>query len=328
MRWTMKAVSIIIPVYNVSKYLRPCLDSVISQTYNELEIILVDDGSTDESGAICDEYAGQDSRFVVIHQQNAGAANAKNTGLDQATGDFVAFIDSDDYVESDWIEKIVNTAENYDADVVEFDFDKVYRNRSEGGNRYPEISVYTPEEYLGQYLDNWTCSLFCNKLFRRELVLDVRFRKERRCIDDEFFTYKAITGAKRIVRIPDVLYHYRQRASSAVSSQKNRLQIADDALEIMIERYNWIRKYFPRLQKVYLSHDVDIMFYFAREFVFTKEVAKKFRKTAKFYLRESIFCSRDRLTLLYAARLQILRISRNRKCDMVHPSSELSDYFP
>lgn len=327
MRWTMKAVSIIIPVYNVSKYLRPCLDSVISQTYNELEIILVDDGSTDGSGAICDAYAVQDSRVVVIHQQNAGAANAKNTGLDRATGEFVAFIDSDDYVEPDWIEKMMAASEQYGADVVECDFDKVYRNRSKIENGFTKNNVYTAEEYLEQYLSLWTSSLFCTKMFRRGLVAHVRFRKERRCIDDEFFTYKAVTGAKKIVRITDVLYHYRQRASSSVFLLKNRQQITDDALEILIERYQWICKYFPGLRKIYLVHDVDIMFYFARDFIFTKETVKKFRKTARFYLKESVWHWSGKVNLFYALRLQIIKLSRNFEHYEERQLRVTDDYF-
>jgi len=326
----MKTVSIIIPVYNVEAYLRPCVDSLRSQTYADLEVILVDDGSKDESGRICDEYARCDARVVVIHQQNAGAANAKNAGLDRATGDYIAFMDSDDYAEQNWIETMVVAAERTDADVVECDFDKVYLNRSEIVNGYGEECLYTAEEYLGQYLANWTSSLFCNKLFRRELLSDVRFRRERRCIDDEFFTYKALTGAKKIIRIPDVLYHYRQRASSAVSSAKNRIQITDDSLEILIERYRWIGKHFPKLTKVYLAHDVDIMFYFAQDFDFTEETIKKFRRTARFYLWQSILRRSDKVTLLYSFRLQTIKLSAAPKDDNSCKSSEVNtnqEYF-
>lgn len=323
----MKTVSIILPVYNVEKYLRECVDSLLCQTYSKLEIVLVDDGSTDESGRICDRYVQQDPRVVVIHQANAGAANAKNAGLDWATGDYITFMDSDDYAEFNWIARMVEVTERYGADVVECDFDKVYRNRSEVANQYKENSVYTAEEYLAQYLGNWTCSLFWNKLFRRELLSDVRFRRERRCIDDEFFTYKAVTGANRIVRITDVLYHYRQRASSAVASTRNRLQITDDALEILIERYRWISRFFPRLRKVYLRHDVDIMLCFARDFIFTEETVKKFRETASFFLKESILHWCGRVTLIYALRLQRIKLRRDRSAGNESEQTDTSEYF-
>ncbi len=321
----MKTVSIIIPVYNVAEYLRQCLESLMAQTYGALEIILVDDGSTDTSGRICDDYAGKDSRFRVIHQQNAGAANAKNAGLDIATGAYITFMDSDDYAEASWIERLVGTAEQYGADVVECDFDQVFRTRSQAVNQYQQNGVFTAEEYLAQYLSNWTCSLFWNKLFRGDLLEGVRFRRERRCIDDEFFTYQAFRNAKKVVRITDVLYHYRQRASGAVRSEKNRLQITDDALEILLERYQWICRHFPSLRTVYLLHDVEIMFYFAGDFPFTGETRKKFRKIARFYLKESLLRKSSKVIILYALRLQRIPLGRNARTE--EGTVVTDDYF-
>lgn len=303
----MEKVSIIIPVYNVEHYLHQCVDSLTAQSYKNLEIILVDDGSTDQSGGICDGYAASDARVRVIHQVNAGAANAKNAGLDHATGDYITFLDSDDYVEPDWIERLVSAAQEHHADVVQCCFDKVFTDHTEPGHAYPgECTLFTAEEYLAQYPENWISSLFWNKLFRSTLVQPVRFRKERRCIDDEFFTYKAVTPAARIVWIPHVLYHYRQRASGAVSSARNRKQITDDALEILIERYEWMRRYFPRIAGIYLKHDVDIMFYFARDFDYTEETVRKFRKTARYYLCRCLLHFPGRITLQYALMLQLV----------------------
>lgn len=323
----MKTVSIIVPVYNVAQYLRQCLDTLTAQTYPALEIILINDGSTDQSGAICDEYALKDSRIRVIHQENAGAANAKNAGLDHAAGDYIAFMDSDDFAEPNWIERLVTAAQQHEADVVECDFDKVYRSRSEVVNQYQENAIYTAEEYLAQYLDNWTCSLFWNKLFRSSLLTDVRFRRERRCIDDEFFTYRAFADVKKVLRITDVLYHYRQRASGAVSSEKNRLQITDDSLEILLERYRWICQRFPSLRKTYLMHDVQIMFYFAKEFAFTNATRKKFRKIARFYLKESILRRSSKVMVFYACRLQTIRLGENAQSAVQDQTTIMKDHF-
>lgn len=300
----MKKVSIVIPVYNVRSYLPECLDSILGQSYQSWEVILVDDGSTDDSGAICDRYAAGDSRFRVIHKPNGGAASAKNAGLDAVSGDYVAFVDSDDYVDPYWLEKLMATAEADWADVVEFDFDRVYPAYCEPGNQYPDpVCIFTAREYLGQYLENWTSSLFWTKLIKAELVRDIRFRKERRCIDDEFFTYKVVSGAKRIVRISDVLYHYRQRRSSAVYNMKNRTQIADDALEIMIERYEWICSRFPELRGIYLNHDVQILFYFVG-FSHTSQTVRKFRRICRYYLCQVLKYQPQLLWL--ALRLQLI----------------------
>lgn len=284
----MKKVSVIIPVYNVETYLPQCLDSVLAQTYSELEILLVDDGSTDLSGKICDEYRNRDSRICVFHQKNQGAANAKNTGLDYFTGEYVTFLDSDDYVEKDWIETLINVAENLNAKVVECNFKKEFVEYSEEETGCTEpYKIYTSEKYMEQYLEHWTCSLFWNKLFEATLVKDIRFRKERRCIDDEFFTYKLLTKATKIVQINRVLYHYRQRKSSAVTSDKNKYQIADDALEVLLERYYWVGNSYPNLRVKYLQHDVDIMFYFAK-FNFKEDTTKKFKRISWEYVKESI----------------------------------------
>ena len=301
---------------------------MIHQKYQNIEIILVNDGSTDGSGAICEEFAQKDPRICVIHQENAGAANAKNSGLNYATGDYITFLDSDDYVEPNWIERMLSVAEEEHADVVECNFDKVFTDHCEVVNHFSdECKLFTAEEYMAQYLNNWTCSLFWNKLFARELVDGLRFRKERRCIDDEFFTYKAITPAHTIARIPDVLYHYRQRKSSAVTSAKNRKQITDDALEILIERYQWIARYFPYLEKTYIQHDVEIMFYFARAFDYTKETARKFNKTSRYYLKQCMIRNCGGSTLRNIVLLQMITTKQLLKEKPIQNAVDHSWYF-
>ena len=321
-------VSIIIPIYNIERYLSACLDSVLAQTFRDWDAFLVDDGSTDRSSLICDEYADKDSRFHVIHQDNAGAANAKNTGLDHADGDYVAFIDSDDYVSPQWLERLVSTAEEEQTDIVEYQFDKVYLSHTDPGDLWKECwHSTTAEQYLAQYFTSWSCSLFCNKLFRRDVIGKIRFRKERRCIDDEFFTYKVLSDAKKVVRIPDVLYHYRQRASSAVSSEKNQLQITEDALEILIERFEWISHRFPALKKIYLRHDIDIMFFFIG-FRYQEKTAEIFHRTARYYLKQSLRCFPDIRTWINVCRLQMVKDSELFAAPIAaNTVKNLSDYF-
>jgi len=310
----MASVSIVIPVYNVKPYLTQCLDSVLKQSYQAWEAVLVDDGSFDGSERICEEYAAKDSRFVVIHQSNAGAANAKNQGLDLASGDYVTFLDSDDYVEPDWLEKLVTAAQEEKADVVECLFAKEYMDCSVAAKyeRTQQIE-FSAQEYLAEYLFDWSSSLFWNKLFACHTLQNVRFRKERRCIDDEFFTYKAVSCATRVIRLEDSLYHYRQRASSAVASEKNKRQITDDALEVLMERYVWITKKFPALRATYLCHDVDILFYFARDFLFTEETVRKFQKIRGYYIRECLLHHPGRVTLINA--FQLLGFTKRRLKD-------------
>lgn len=295
-------VSVIVPVYNVERYLAECVDSILGQTYPQVELILVDDGSTDGSGRICDEYAKADPRVRVIHQPNAGAANAKNAGLDAATGVYIAFVDSDDWVEPDWLERMVLAAAEQDADVVECSFRMEYVDRWEWGNA-PEEFVHTnfsTKDYLRHYLTRWTCALFWNKLFRAKLLARVRFHTERRCIDDEFFTYKAVTGASRVLRIPEALYHYRQRRSSVTQRENTLYQRTADDIDILVERYQWIKGHYPDIAMDYLRHDVDTLLYFAREYPFDQTAIAGFRKTARFYLRECLRRYPGKVTAFYA----------------------------
>lgn len=298
----MKTVSIVIPVYNVEKYLSECLDSVINQTYKDLQIIIVDDGSTDSSGKICDQYAEKDNRITVIHQKNAGAANAKNTGLDNVKGEYLAFVDSDDWVEHNWIETLVNAMEKYDVDVVECGFDNVFVNEVEEGKVYTDGEMLTTEDYFIQYNENWVSVIFWNKFFRAELTEGIRFRKERRCIDDEFYTYKVVSNAKKMVRVSGILYHYRQRKSSAAHSEKNLLQITDDNLDVLIERYRWITKRNKSLRNMYLKHDVDTLMFYSKNFLFNDILIKKHKIISAFYLKQCFWCFQNPLIVYNAFR--------------------------
>ena len=299
----MEIVSIIVPVYNIEKYIRECLDSVVNQTYTDLEIIIVDDGSTDNSGAICDEYASKDKRIKVIHQTNAGAANAKNTALDHVTGEYVAFLDSDDFVSEDWISTMYQSMKQYNADIVECGFNKVFINQTVNSVAYMDEMVYSPKEYFEQYFEHWESVLFCNKLFRADLLKDIRFRRERRCIDDEFFTYKVISLANKIVRIKEVLYHYRQRKTSAVHQIEHALQITDDSLEVLIERYQWITNFNKCLRSIFLKHDANALLYYEKSLMYNDELVKKQQRIARFYFKECIlsFPSKDVWICCYKA---------------------------
>ena len=304
-----QTVSIIIPVYNVERYLPECVDSVLAQTHQNLEVILIDDGSPDNCGAICDGYAARDNRVRVIHQTNAGAANAKNAGLDQAQGDYIAFMDSDDWAEPEWIERLLQTAQEQEADVVECNFRMDYVGSSEYGNDPDTFreAVFETEEYLRHYPSRWSCALFWNKLFRASLLTDVRFHRERRCVDDEFFTYKAVTGANRVVRIGDALYRYRQRRSSVTQSEKTLYQRTVDDIDILAERHQWMKCHYPAIAMDYLRHDVDTLLYFAGAYPFDRRAIQRFRITARYYFLECLRQFPGKVIFFYALRALLYR---------------------
>ena len=223
-----KLVTVIIPVYNVEKYLQECLDSVISQTYTNLEIILVDDGSTDSSGNICDEYEKNDSRVNVIHKLNGGASSARNIGLQNANGDYIYFLDSDDYIDVTAIEKLVCVAESNGADLVFMDglvFDDGV-NSGKNKDHYKHSIYYdtsTGRSIIREQFNNDDFFVLVQLiLFKRELLLNnqLSFYEGIVC-EDELFVFYAFYYAGIAAHLPEQLLHRRMRADSVMTSMNN-----------------------------------------------------------------------------------------------------------
>ncbi|MBR0239486.1 MAG: glycosyltransferase family 2 protein [Thermoguttaceae bacterium] len=209
----MPAISVIITVYNVEPYLRECLDSVVNQTFRDLEIICVDDGSTDGSPAILDEYAAKDGRFVVIHQKNAGQASAKETGLSRVTGEYFTFVDSDDWIDARAYEKAYARAKESGADMTQFSFKWVnYPNHKDVPLPNIEETANQTERIQWAYTNTSVCWCYLWKTdFARRVQL--HFHKDAKC-DDIAFTFKGAVFANKFAFIPERLYFYRFRTSS------------------------------------------------------------------------------------------------------------------
>ncbi len=227
-------VSVIVPIYNVANYLAECLDSLLCQTYKTLEIILVDDGSRDESGRIADDYGKKDSRIKVIHQKNSGLSAARNTGLGAITGEFVAFLDSDDWVEANWIATQLDAIEREDADISICACDQVYQNTRILNNTIPAKRVirdYEDKKKLALGLDEWQGSTYAyggvwKALIKKECLTEglsgkpLRFIADRSYCEDVLFSLQVYKNANRIVFNSKSFYHYRMRATSLVSDLK------------------------------------------------------------------------------------------------------------
>lgn len=216
-------VSTIVPIYNSEKYLRRCLNSLIAQTYGSMEIILVNDGSTDASAAICDEYASQDQRIKVIHKANAGVSQARNSGLDVASGIYIHYTDSDDWLEANAYEILVNVAENNDCDVVRYN---AYNSSNAIVNQAPYKGLYSGEalendvmlSYIGspKYGGEFLLGVPWLYFFKRSLIEKhhVRFNKNMFRCEDRLFTLTTLLSAKKMAFIDDALYHYETSAGS------------------------------------------------------------------------------------------------------------------
>lgn len=207
-------ISVVIPVYNVDKYLRQCLDSVIGQTYGNLEILVVDDGSTDKSAIICDEYAAKDNRIRVFHTANHGLSAARNYALDKAAGDYIAFLDSDDWLEPDAYTILLREALNTGADIVHFRFYQEFVNSTRKSVGSENRFVVEGNELLrALLLEKKVSDDVWDKFYKASLFKTVRY-PEGRIFEDKATTYRLVRKSKKLVYLPDCLIHYRNRNNS------------------------------------------------------------------------------------------------------------------
>lgn len=215
----MDLISVIVPVYQVENYLNQCIESIIEQTYTNLEIILIDDGSKDNCPQICDDWSIKDKRIKVIHKKNGGLSDARNVGLDIAKGKYIAFIDSDDWVDSRYIELLYNSLIKSEADISACSIQKVYDADSvDPYNLNPKLQLVTPKEAIKDILhDRRFKTVAWNKLYSKEILSGERFIVGR-IHEDEFFSYKVFDKAQKLVFVDASLYKYRQRSGSIMSS--------------------------------------------------------------------------------------------------------------
>lgn len=206
MKTVNPSISIIVPVYKVEKYLERCLDSIISQTFTDWECILIDDGSPDNSGKICDEYAKKDERFIVIHQENAGVSAARNVGLDVAKGDYISFVDSDDWVESIFLEVQYNDIVSRDYDVCICGF----VGKGKVINR--ELSVIEAKKNL--FLPNGFLGFSFLKIIKKQVIEGIRFNTTITYCEDTDFFYRVFEACNKILWTNKALYHYVDNPNS------------------------------------------------------------------------------------------------------------------
>lgn len=316
-------ISVIIPVYNVEAYLPQCLDSVLSQRYSDLQIILIDDGSTDHSGAICDEYAAGDSRIVVIHQKNGGAAAAKNAGLRAATGKYLSFLDSDDYLEPDAYAYMAAQLKASDADVIQCSFCDVFLDKTIPQADRRERTDFTCIQYLEQFTKDWTCGLLWDKLYVRS-IFDGIFFEEGHKIDDEYFTYRGIMNAKKVVRDNTIVYNYRKRKSSVMRSSDSGKQIVKDRIDYLSKRRVNVIARFPELRPIFDRHFVEMMVVLSRDPLATKESNALIKQQLCAYLKEKRHTAVD--VRLWPALLQLWCGRIKRDTPQKDKTSELQ-YF-
>ena len=293
-------VSVIIPVYNVEKYLEKCIDSVLNQTYNNIEIILVDDGSTDNCGTICDEYSKKDDRIKVIHKENGGLSDARNAGIEIATGKFLTFIDSDDFIEDNYIELLYNTLEDYNADLSiashKVIYDKTIMDKSTN-EEFSGDSKLILEKIL--YDDGVDLSAW-GKLYKAELFKEVRYPKDR-LYEDSATTYKLIDLSNKIAVCSKPVYNYVIREKSITNNTFSEKKL--DLITSTKEMTDFIEEKYPDLKKAcnrrlmysYLSTLTQLAKSGDENKKVEQELLNYIKKNKKEVLKDNRITKRDRL---------------------------------
>lgn len=302
----MKKISIIVPVYNVEDYLKRCIDSLISQTYSNIEIILVDDGATDNSGKICDEYEEKDERIKVIHKKNGGLSDARNVGLDKSMGDYVCFVDSDDYIEKDMIENLYNIIEKDNSDISCCAKVLEYSNKTiERNNR----SMFCIDNISGlgkMFTFDDIDTSACDKIFKKELFHNVKFPLGK-YYEDMGTIYKIFEKAKKISHTPKIGYHYCIRDNSITkekfsAKQFQLLYFAEEIKDEMSKKYPEIKE---QIYSFYYLQLIDILVKLKKASNFN-EHKTEYKKIKKFYNKNIFNIIKNRYIQFYKKIMAIL----------------------
>ena len=245
------SISIIVPVYNVGDYLERCVDSLISQTtVDQIEILLIDDGSTDHSGVICDEYSKKFPFITTIHQRNKGVSAARNTGINNSTGEYIAFVDADDFVDSGLFEKMTIDAQKTGADLIVFDYWVTYEDGSKSKyRRTSSEKTWSREESLKEFLSGGLIGInLFDKLFKRSCVNTLRFDERIKVGEDLFFIFNFLLNTNLVYGSFQPGYHYFQRNGSAMKdsfSEKyfDAIVVSERIRDIVSANYSYLQDY-------------------------------------------------------------------------------------
>jgi len=245
-----KKISVVVPVYNVEKYLDNSINHIVNQTYRNLEIILVDDGSSDESGDICDRFAGVDSRIKVIHKSNGGSSSARNAGIEAATGDYIGFLDADDYADETMYEKLISVCEEKKCDIAEVmsrDYDETGRMIKDAYKNTGKVTFIPRDEDFKLLMLHLGDSSFCTKLIRADFCKDFRF-SEKLLNEDFRLILEMLQETDGVWSIEEPHYHILIRSGSNQRSGFKK-ELYDAVIANSDFAYDMMENYFPQWEE-------------------------------------------------------------------------------
>lgn len=305
-------ISVIVPVYNIeSEYLERCINSICKQTYRNLDIVLVDDGSTDGSGAICDKFATEDNRIRVFHKENGGSSSARNLGIKEAKGEYLGFVDSDDYIEPDMYELLADAIVKYDAPMAQISRDEI----DEQGNRMPDICIppeqesrVSSEDMMRELLMHRGDCSFCTRITHKALFVDREFPIGK--LNEDFFLLThMLTDITHLVILPKQCYHvfYRMNSNSRKKDKNDFSRVFTDIVDNADMVTELARDKFPALLPVAMRFGffqrLDYLLHIpigqmTKENVFYRDVVSYLRKNIGKMLRNPYLTGRNKVYLL------------------------------
>lgn len=247
----MELISVVVPIYNVENYIEKCLDSIINQSYRNLEIILIDDGSTDKSSEICDRYKQDDERIMVIHKQNGGLSSARNAGLNIASGEYIGFVDSDDYIEYDMFELLLQKSINMQVDIVGCGVNFINNNSVIKRYCENEEKIINSFEAVIQILENKNCNAVWNKLYKRDIFNDINF-EEGKLYEDTFLLPKVFSKKLKVMFINQCKYNYFIRSNSIMGKSTIRPNVD------LIEAYNNLLNFLNSIEEYNIESNLSL----------------------------------------------------------------------
>lgn len=286
-------ISVIVPIYKVEKYINQCVDSIIAQTYKNIEIILVDDGSPDSCPEICDEYAKQDDRVKVIHKENGGLMSARQAGLKEASGDYIGFVDGDDWIEPDMYERLAELIEKYSPDmaVCEFfyaltdkkDISNQKLNKSFYGKSELQREVYPSMLFAGEYYRFGINPCCWSKVYKKSLLENNLYKvtTDIRMGEDAAFTYPCLLEANSICYIDKPLYNYRINPDSMTNAYDSRLE------DTILIPYEILKRCFERYNDKQLTTQLDNYLFYLLNIMIRNEVSPD-NKKCSFEIQKTI----------------------------------------
>lgn len=301
-------VSVIVAAYNIQDYIVKCLESIANQTYKNLEVIVVDDGSSDNTGKFADEFSKKDSRFIVIHKENGGVSSARNKGIDVASGDFIGFVDGDDTIENDMYEMLINNSIKYDADISHCGYKVIENNK--------ETLFYDTKQIIIQDRKKGLVNLFegtliepslCNKIFRRDIVGNIRLDESIKINEDLYFNILLFDKSRKSVFEDKAKYNYIKRDNSATTSRSNNIRSMTDPRKV----YKMINDFYkddalilPYAEKMDLLRNINIYNLLTLEngsdFIKLKQEVRNYIRLNKRKMQKNKLISKKSRCMFYA----------------------------